>query len=86
MRTAAAQYIRERRVADPVWVRRNRRSLGRNKQHRACIRRRSELQKEMDKLFQEKQSSRVEQIAARLNEFLGRVPRMFTRMNKGATS
>jgi hypothetical protein len=53
MRMAAPQYIRERRLADPLWVRRHKRSLGRNKQFRACVRMDHELRKEMEKLNKE---------------------------------
>jgi hypothetical protein len=57
MRMAAPQYIRERRLADPLWVRRHKRSLGRNKQFRACVRMDHELRKEMEKLNKEAEAA-----------------------------
>lgn len=38
-RCKAPRWLRERRAADPRWLRRFMRSLGRNKQHRAVVRR-----------------------------------------------
>jgi hypothetical protein len=59
MRMAAPQYIRERRLADPLWVRRHKRSLGRNKQFRACVRMDHELRKEMEKLNKEAEAAQA---------------------------
>jgi hypothetical protein len=50
MRTAAPEYIKARRMADPGWVRRHKRSLGRNKRYRACVRANHELRAELAKM------------------------------------
>jgi hypothetical protein len=81
MRTAAPKYIRERRAADPVWVRRNKRSLGRNKHFRACVRMAHEVREAMEKLAKQqerKHTTSAASIIGRLNQFLGRTARMFT--------
>jgi hypothetical protein len=82
LRTAAPQYIRERRLADPLWVWRHKRSLGRNRQFRACVRMGHEMRKEMAKLKKEAeaaQASSAATISRKVNEFLQSVPRLFTR-------
>jgi hypothetical protein len=82
MRTAAPEYIKARRMADKGWVRRNMRSLGRNRRHRACMRMRHELRKAAEKLHKEtaaKDSSIAQTITQRLDAFLGRARQMFTR-------
>jgi aminoglycoside phosphotransferase family enzyme len=82
MRTAAPKYIRERRLADPLWVARHKRSLGRNRQFRACVRMEHELRKEMAKLnknAEAAQASSAATITRKVNEFLQRVARLFTR-------
>jgi hypothetical protein len=82
MRLAAPKYITDRRLADPLWVARHKRSLGRNRQFRACVRMEHELRKEMAKLNKDAeaaQSSWAATIMRKVNEFLQSVPRMFTR-------
>lgn len=80
MRMAAPQYIVERRLADPLWVRRWKRSLGRNKRFRACVRMGHELRKEMEKLkkqVEQDHDTASARISRRLNEFLSNTARMF---------
>lgn len=87
MRLAAPQYIRDRRLADPLWVARHKRSLGRNRQFRACVRMGHELRKEMEKLNKDAEaahSSSAATITRKVNEFLQSVPRMFTRRSAKA--
>lgn len=82
MRTAAPDYIKARRMADKGWVRRNMRSLGRNKRYRLCVRMRHELRKASEKLHREtaaNDSSAAQTISQRLDAFLGRARQMFTR-------
>jgi hypothetical protein len=82
LRTSAPQYIRERRLADSLWVARHKRSLGRNRQFRACVRMEHEMRKEMAKLKKDAeaaQASSAATITRKVNEFLQSIPRMFTR-------
>jgi len=53
MRMKAPAYITERRMADKGWVRRWKRSLGRNGHFRARVRAAHELRDELQKLAKE---------------------------------
>jgi hypothetical protein len=69
-------------LADPLWVWRHKRSLGRNRQFRACVRMGHEMRKEMAKLKKEAeaaQASSAATISRKVNEFLQSIPRLFTR-------
>jgi hypothetical protein len=89
------ETVTERRLADPGWVRRHKRSLGRNKQFRACVRADHELRKELASMHKEaeKSSSASSKEAQRTStqrfrKFWGRVQRVFARMfaRRSATS
>lgn len=84
MRTSAPDYIRERHESDPQWVRRHRRSLGANKQFRACIRKAKEAEaKKAERDAQTKVEEKVSNViasATKTKEKLwGRVRQFFTR-------
>jgi hypothetical protein len=81
MRMAAPQYIRDRRLADARWVRRNERSLGGNRQFRACVRMDHEARKEFEKLRKEAEqnnASSASQIVDRLNSIFKGAVKLFT--------
>lgn len=83
MRISAPKHICDRRLANPAWVRRNRRSLGKNKQHRACIRGRKEMEKALAKMASEKESSLADRINKLLGQFMGRTAQIFTHRAQG---
>lgn len=62
-RTYAAAYIRERRMADPRWVRRWARSLGANRLHRGVRGKRIEAAKERQKAMAEAKAQQVQTYA-----------------------
>jgi hypothetical protein len=76
------ETIKERREADARWVRRHKRSLGRNKQFRARVRADHELRKEMASMSKEAEKDHASDAASvyqRFKDFLGLAPRMFAR-------
>lgn len=76
------ETVAERRQSDAGWMRRHKRSLGRNKQFRACVRADHELRKElaeMNKEAEKHHASISSSIYDRFKEFLGLTPRMFAR-------
>lgn len=84
MRFAAAQYIQDRRFADPLWVRRYKRSLGRNKRFRACIRMGHKLRKEMENTFKAAEHKQSESAVSIFNRLSDWCRRTFTRRASSA--
>ncbi|HEX3094610.1 MAG TPA: hypothetical protein VHW72_18375 [Candidatus Angelobacter sp.] len=81
------ETVKERREADARWVRRHKRSLGRNKQFRACVRADHELRAELAKMRKHAEKSHASDATSvyqRFKDFLGLTPRMFAR--RSATS
>ena len=70
---AAPRYIKERRHADPRWVRRNKIFLCSNRQFRVVCRRRREADEKLKELLAIRDSnSFAQRVEARLGEFFGR--------------
>lgn len=81
------ETVNERRQSDAGWIRRHKRSLGRNKQFRARVRAGHELREEMASMHKEAEKDHATSAASvfqRFKEFLGIAPRMFAR--RSATS
>lgn len=73
MRTRAPEYIRARREADAGWVRRNRRSLGLNRQFRALVRQ-AYIDREALEQLAEQAAKKHEGLAAAIKQRIAMMP------------
>jgi hypothetical protein len=90
------ETVTERRLADPGWMRRHKRSLGRNKHFRACVRADHELREAMARMHKQAEKDHASDASIKLKKnttqrvsgFFGRVRQVFARMftRKSATS
>ena len=82
MQTAAPEYIRARRESDPLWLRRHRRSLGANRQHRRVQRARKELVKAQEKALCEARERKESVLAAKYTKAKGKPARLWDRAKR----
>jgi len=79
LRLAAPEYIRARRESDLLWLRRHRRSLGANRQHRRVHGARQEAAKEQEKVLRELRERKEAARAARTKQ---NTPRLWDKAKK----